>query len=396
MKKLVLNNYKIKIVSVLLAMGLWWFVNASQNPRMSTSFPAKVDYVNLAPEFKLEASVKTLRVELLGSSRALENVGPDNLKAVADLSGLREGLHRIGVTLDNRTGLRARIRTREVEILLMPLKKIELPVELRFIGAMPNGYSRGQVTYKPMSAKVYGNRDDLKSVARLVVKVNLADRRRTFRTTAEVTAEDDSGSIITEVHIDPAEVTVSVPVMSIQGKNVPVNISFKNPGEEKNYPQAYFLPREVKLSGDADALAAIKSAPTETFDVSVCGAGGASQQLRLNLPAGVVADPDSVTFSCAPQNVESKTLSVALHPINLCDGCTADISPSEIKITLNGPADILTQLDAASVAASVDMLGLKPGEHELQPFMHLKQAYEQVKLDYQGGSVKAAITKAAE
>jgi YbbR domain-containing protein len=395
MKKLLLNNYKIKIVSFLLAVGLWWFVNASQNPRMSTSFPAKVEYMNLAPEFRLESAAKSVRVELQGSSRALENIGPENLRAVADLAGLREGLHRVGISIINRTSLRARVKTREVDVLLKPLKKIELPVELRFFESLPGGYSRGKVTYKPMSAIVYGERDELKSVARLVVRVNLADRVRSFRARAAITAEDDSGNLLTEVHTDPAAVAVKVPVISELGKTVPVKISFKNPGEEKNYPDAYYLPRELKLSGDPVVLKKMNAARTEEFDAGVC-AGGGAYQLRLKLPKGVIADTDTVTFNCAPPKAESKTLSVALRPINPCDGCSAELNPQEIKITMNGPSDILSKLDSESVAASVDLLGLKPGEYELQPYTHLKQMYEQVKLDYHGGPVKVAITKTGE
>lgn len=396
MKKLILNNYKIKIISVLLACGLWWFINASQNPRTSITYPAKVKYVNLVPECGFgDSKDESVRVELTGNTKLMDNISGEKLYAVANLSGLKEGSHRVGVKLVNKTGLRARLMTRDIEVVLKPLKKIELPVELRLSGLLPEGYMQGQSEYRPMSARAYGDREDLKSVSRLVVKLSIEGKKRSFRGNYRISAQDPEGNDVTSVHIVPEKISVNIQIVSKQTATVPVKVVFKNPGDEKGYPDAYYLPEEVSLSGDEAKIKKIKAATTEPFDVSVCEGGGA-YQLKMKLPEGVMADPPTVTFSCEPQKAEKKTITVMVRGLNLCDGCSVNFSPANVDVVLTGPADVVSRIDATEVAAKVDLLGLKPGEYEIRPDVHLNKVHEQVKLEYDTSPVKTLIARTGD
>jgi YbbR domain-containing protein len=392
MKDFFLHNYKIKIISVLLGAGLWWFVYASQNPRLSTSFPVTINYVNLAPEFKLDQFVKTVRVELHGDSRKLEEVGPENLEATADLSGLGEGRHVVGIKVNNRTGLRMNKRISSIEVFLLPLKKIDLPVELKLSGALKTGYIQGQVTYKPMAASIFGDDNDLKMVAKIVAEVDVSGREKSFRTKASLRALDGDGNAISGVHLSPKSVAVVVTVQSEQGKTAPVNVRFTNPEAKDNYPNADYYPHEVSLGGDPLTQRKISAVDTEEFDLAQCSAGG-SYQVKLKLPANVTADPAQITFSCEPQKSFERELTVPIHAINLCETCKAGLQPVEIKVTVTGRPDVVNGLTQSDISASVDVLGVKTGEHEAVPFVHLNKASDQIKLEYPNKPVKVVISK---
>ncbi|MFA6449083.1 MAG: CdaR family protein [bacterium] len=395
MKNFFVHNYKIKIISVLLATGLWWFVYVSQNPRLSASFPVTIKYENLAPEFKLETETKTVRVELHGDSRSLENVGPENLQASVDLEGLEEGSYHVGIKINNRTGLRMQIRTKTVDVRLTPLKKIELPVALKLSGELKEGYRQGEVTYKPMSTAVYGGDSALKIVAKIVAAVDVGGSKKSFRTRAALRALDSAGATVPGVHLSPDTVMVYVAIESAQGKPAPVTMRFKDPEAQANYPTADYYPREVLLGGDPEVLKKISAVYTEEFDLGQCAAGG-SYQVKLKLPPNVTADSEQITFSCDPEKGFSRTFSVVLRAINLCSGCDAIIQPAEINVTVTGRPDVVNSLTQAGVTASVDLLGMKPGEREVSPYAHLNKANEQIKLEYPTAPVKAVITKSVK
>jgi len=44
----------------------------------------------------------------------------------------------------------------------------------------------------------------------------------------------------------------------------------------------------------------------------------------------------------------------------------------------------------------VDLLGLKPGEYEIRPDVHLNKVHEQVKLEYDTSPVKTLIARTGD
>jgi YbbR domain-containing protein len=131
---------------------------------------------------------------------------------------------------------------------------------------------------------------------------------------------------------------------------------------------------------------------TEEFDVSKCDAGG-SYQIKMNLPKNVTASAAQVTFFCEQQKSVSRDLTVTLHAINLCESCGADLSPVELKVTVTGLSGIVDVLSASDISAFVDLLGMKPGAHQVEPYVHLNKESEQIKLDYPTDRVKVVIIK---
>jgi len=395
MKNLLLNNYKIKILSVFLAAGLWWFVYSSQNPRVSTSFLVRINYINLAPDLKLETGTKSIRVDLKSYSRIIENVGPENIKAIVDLGNLREGSHKVGVRIDNKTGLRLRSGVSSVKVRLSLLNKIELPVNIGLRGSLRKGASLGKVSCTPMSVTVYGEQDVLRRVDRLVAQVYLAGRGKSFKKKVRLTAEDNSGNEVPDVNILPSTVLVDVPVQNENTKAVPVVIQFKDPSLKSSYPNADYYPRTVSLMGEKVVLDRIKSVGTEAFDLSLCSSGG-SFQVALKPPPDAALNVAQVTLSCRPQEETSRVFSIGVRVINVCSGCSAHLQPDEIKVTVTGRPEVVGSLSEPDILAFVDLLGLKPGEHSVEPYVHLDKEYERVKLDYADGPIKAAIFRSGD
>jgi len=88
--RFLINNWIIKLFSLLLALLLWIYVTGQVKSEMSfsaplelTNIPSNLEITNELPPF--------ISVRLRGSSSTLRNVRPGSIKVVLDLSHLREG-----------------------------------------------------------------------------------------------------------------------------------------------------------------------------------------------------------------------------------------------------------------------------------------------------------------
>ncbi|MEW6202909.1 MAG: CdaR family protein, partial [bacterium] len=156
MKKRLINNYPIKLLSLALAVILWLYVNSEQAPKLQTEIPVKLKYVNLPPQYITMGAPNTITVKLAGEPGVLAAVVPGKLTAIIDLTGLSEGRHRVPVKVVNQTGANLTQKYFFVELKLKKLKKIEKAIDIAFFGSLPTGLVMGKVNYKQKKADIYG------------------------------------------------------------------------------------------------------------------------------------------------------------------------------------------------------------------------------------------------
>ncbi len=389
-RKLLVNNYKVKIVSVLLASALWLFVYGGHHPRVSKTLTVPVVYENLPPDLRLDSPPKIIRARMHGDSKLLEEIKQDDLTAMVDLQGLKEGKHVVDVDVTNDTGARMVRRDRTVELVLRRLNKIELPVRISFVGSLPINYGLGRVTFQPERVAVYGSEEELQRVSSVVTTIDLSDRRKSFQSDMPVYAEDVSGLNVTDVTLDPALISINVPIHSENTRIVPITAVYKNDESKDDYPNADYYPATITLIGDEDVLKKIRNVKTEEFDLSKCETGGVFP-LRIELPKNVFSNITQVTFSCDPMKELSRSFLVNLRAINLCENCSASIDPGEIEVITEGRADVVKEVKIADIAVFVDLLGVEPGKHEIEPHVSLKRDMESVKIWHDQKIVKVEI-----
>jgi YbbR domain-containing protein len=126
-------------------------------------------------------------------------------------------------------------------------------------------------------------------------------------------------------------------------------------------------PSSVEVVGPSSDLHALRDAATEP--VSVEGATATVEQtvtvgvddsaLRLREPVRA-----TVRAEIVPAPVERTFAQIEVAPRNTPQGRHADV-PMRVTVSVRGGRDALTQLDAASIAAFVDLAGLGPGRYNL-------------------------------
>ncbi len=393
LKALLLNNYKTKIAALLTGFGVWWFIYAAHRPAVTAAFTPVVTYEDLSPGMKIVEAPETASVTLRADSRLLEKLSSKNIRAVASLKGLEEGSHSVKLRIDTGTAARVSGRAPTVTVELERTHSAQTAVSIQFKGELPEGYRLGgDIDIRPDHATIYGEREDVRDVARIIAPVALDDRRETFTAEAALRPVNESGAVVSGVTVSPARANVRVPVESVQTKSVPIKPVFVGGDIDKDFPAAEYFPTSIDLTGEENALAAVKFVPTAEFDLGKCESGSV-YPIDLALPAGVSADFSQITLTCSADKTVTREFTVTLSQINLCRGCSATLLPGGVDVLVTGPAKDVNQIRAADISAFVDLAGLGPGDHETEPHAALAKLADTVLIKTLDQKIKVQITQ---
>ncbi|HOY62127.1 MAG: YbbR-like protein [bacterium ADurb.Bin236] len=393
LKALLLNNYKTKIVALLTGFGVWWFIYAGQRPMATASFTPTVVYENLSPGLRIVEAPETASVKLRADSRLLEKLTSKNIEATANLEGLDEGTYDVTLRIDTGTAARPHGRLPSVTVELERTHSAETVVSIQFIGELPEGYRLGgDIAVRPDRATIYGEREDVGDVARVIAPVSLDDRRETFTAEAALRAVNESGAVVGGVTVSPARANIRVPVESVRTNSVPIKPAFVGGDILRDFPAAEFFPSSIELTGEETALAAVKFVTTSEFDLGKCESGGV-YPIDILLPDGVSAGFSQITLTCSADKTVSREFTVTLSQINLCRGCSATLLPGGVDVLVTGPARDVNQIRASDISAFVDLAGLGAGEHETEPHAALSKLAETASIKTLDQKIRVQISQ---
>ncbi len=154
-------------ISFLIMAGIWFGFTRSQYTIIALNVP--IEYVNKPPNYDiLDTSVDEARLQLLGSSALIKSLGPGQVGVRVDLSKAAEGRNTFPVTqadiiLPPGISLN-KIHPATIEVTLdIPATKA-LPVQVDWIGRLPENTVLTQVSVSPETVKVVGGSKTIEKV----------------------------------------------------------------------------------------------------------------------------------------------------------------------------------------------------------------------------------------
>jgi YbbR domain-containing protein len=208
------QNLGLRIISVLLAIGLWVFVNAGQHSSLQ-AFSIPVSYRGLPPGFVMtNEHPDFVRVQISGPQTLLSLVDPSRLVLKIDLSGVGIGQASFKVGLESFNVPRGTAVTSiSPSQIVLDVDKIvvrDLPVHVVAIGMPADGYRLGSVETIPPRVTV-------RAPSREVTGLETVDTEAVDVT--GLTSEAERVAAITTagtmMRIDPSEVTVKLGVVAV-------------------------------------------------------------------------------------------------------------------------------------------------------------------------------------
>jgi YbbR domain-containing protein len=314
-------------------------------------------------------------VTLRAPRSVMESLRPEDFHATVDINQMEEGAYRlpIQVQVDREPVRILEVEPPEITLYLEPTTRMTVPVSVRLEGNTAIGYIPRPPIVNPLTTTVSGPASLVSQVVEAVAVISVEGERADIEGSFELVPQDERGSVIPYVVLDPAEVAVHVPIEKLSGF-LEVAVTALLEGQVASGYRISSItvdPPLVTVYGPPDAIEQIPGY-LQTVPLNLEGAkGDITAQLPLVVPEGVSLvgmDEPVVTVQVSIVPLEgSLTVERKVEIQGMEPGFTATVAPETVEVILSGPVPVLEQLTDEDVRVLVDLLGLNPGIHSLEP-----------------------------
>jgi len=370
MNRILSRNTTLIILSVIIAVGLWFEANVEQNPELVQTYKfIPVEVRNTDPTLVvLDYSPRSVDLRIRGPAAIVRGLGTGDFRAWVDLTGAKAGAgdYPVQVSLPAGVGLDEAIPQR-VSVTLDTFSRKQVPVVVKTTGTVADGFLAQAAMVDPTDALVEGAQSRISLVQSVVAVVDISGAAGSVSRTVPLQAQDSTGHVVDNVTIRPATASLTVPVSALPPPvGMPVRLKLAGaPAQGYVVAGASIDPASVLVQPDGSTA----SARIIEVDMPPVDVTGATSDLErsvslMTAPGVLKIDPAQVTVKVSIiKGVSKKFAGVRVVPVNLAPGLKADVTPAAVDVYVAGPASAMRRVDASQISVSVDTSGLTPGRY---------------------------------
>jgi len=167
-KNKIFNNIGFKILSVALAISLWFFV--TYRGQSEVTIDAPIEFKNIPVGLELiKQDIRNVNLSVKGHERLLKNLAPAGVRVVIDLSEAKKGEASYYFDKNNilipRTIKVMRIDPAFVTVRLDESSTKIVPVRVAVVGTPEKGHRVKSIVVNPSSVAIEGAKTELARIA---------------------------------------------------------------------------------------------------------------------------------------------------------------------------------------------------------------------------------------
>ncbi len=371
-----INNFPLKVVAVIFAIFLWFYVDAQQNPLADQRFDVPIDYVGLAEDLSYSGGSSTVTVTIKGRQDRVSNLRSSDFTATVDLSEAVLGENQLPVKVTTPANVEiSSTRPSKVTVTLDRMTEINMEVQPTVLGTAAEGYTRFAPSIKPTTVLVQGSETLLEQIASAKVEIDATGATENLVLTLPVKLVTDEGVVLDNksVTVTPQAVEVFLPIdQDTPSKMVTIKPNLVGqPAKGYAVSRVVAEPETVKIVGSFEDIDKIDQLTTKPIYISNIAADMV-QEAELVIPDGVtLMNTNTVkVLVTVAQSAVTKTVDI---PITVRGDSEYDVTLSQTtaQVTIEGQEEELD--DAAKLAGIVPYVsisGLEAGTHTLE--LHLE------------------------
>lgn len=363
------------LLSILLAVLLWFYVTNSENPAQTTAFTGlSVEVRHLPSDLSLINSIQTVDATIQAPQDIMNGLHQSDIHPYIDLAAVTAGVRDVPVQVDAPSLANAPVsinitpRTMQVQVELQTTQAFTVSVQVS--GSPSLGYEAGEAGAQPGQVSATGLKTAVDRIKQVVVPVNINAVSSPITAQASPVALDSAGKPVTGVTFSPSTVQIIVPVTSFytyQAKPIRPQVI----GQPSVGYQAISInsaPDSVTVCCSKSILDQVQSLETEPINIS--GATGTVvTTTQLILPPNVAlypGTPNTVVITVSVQ-VLLTSLELSIQPTvqNVPPDYTVVVSPTSVNLTVAGTLTQLQALKPADIKLLVDAGGHDAGTFTL-------------------------------
>ncbi len=294
------NDILIKVLSLLVALLLWFYVMDTKNPDVSTvlsGLNVQVKGVSALTEAGLiitEGNTPTVDVKVVGKRNDVYSANRNTVTAVVDVSTITvpgEYDLKYAASAENKNLTVSRI-TPTVSMTIDRVATKSVPVDLQLQGELAEGYVQGDYSLSSDAVTVEGPERILAEIDRAVAVYDMTDATANVETVLNYTLVDEAGEPVDMTFITLREPTLEFEMQVHQSGEIPLSVDVIPYGFiTADMVDCEIEPDSVKVSGASDVVSSINQINLGSISVKQLLEDNVTEvTLPIILPNGVTTD----------------------------------------------------------------------------------------------------------
>ncbi|MFM1514204.1 CdaR family protein [Helcococcus ovis] len=299
--EIIKRNWKIKLLSLFIAIVLWVFIIANENPTVNTRISSiPIIYENLD---KLDQKglilnqdiTKNLDVSVSGKRSNIISLTPQHIIISADLSNIKEGRNKVSLSYTLPEGIKLEDAPKTMDVNIEKIITKDFIVKVKNESKLQADYILESTKVTPEKITVKGSRSNIDSIKNIFVKLDLSNLDSDITLNKEIYAENSDGEQVEGLVFGQEFVNINALVS--KQKEVSITISKKG-----NVPSGYkfidskLSKSKVYIKGPKNVIDNIKSIKTEDIDLSNI-TESKKIDVKLSLPTDVVLVDSNTNYT---------------------------------------------------------------------------------------------------
>ncbi len=362
------NNWQLKLISLLLAVVLWFVICEYVDPETDTpvsNIKITMEYEGSVPQKEglgiMTAIDETVSIRVSGSRDAVALMDHQKITASLDLSNVtRSGEYDLPVKI-NLGNQNLKLEEQSIESIKVQfdtniVSNVKINVKVK--GAVQEGYIREE----PKMLNNYINVTGPKAIVETIVSAEVEIEQETFLETSTFNCAykflDKNGKEIPKTFLTTDVPTVDVTVAVVKEKTVPMTVTIVNSsgGSDQAFCIAKVQPETIKITGNEETLNAINAIDLGVIDVAE-NTKDFETTVPVVLPNGVnnVKNIETAKVTVKFNDIQTRTIRVNnINLQNVPKGTDAKVSEKSISIKVRGISEDINRLNAEDIKVVVD------------------------------------------
>ncbi len=264
------HNWGAKILAVLAAIVMWFFIMREQNPVIEASYTIPVQVQNLNVHYVADGLPHEIRVQLKGPRNTILTMNDKLMKAYIDLAEVKPGQSNIPIIFTPPSGTTvADMSPETVTVTIDEYAERTVPVEIIQIGKLPDDMAVQKITVMPKTVLISGPKAKVNKVAHVILKVNMSEQTKSFTQTGKLEAVDIDSKTI-PVTISPTQGQAQFELTKIRTeKAFPITANVVGvPADGCTVKATTVTPAQITIYGKEELLNSMTDIKTQPIDIS--------------------------------------------------------------------------------------------------------------------------------
>ncbi len=306
------DDMALKIISVLIAIGLWFYVVQVQSPdieRTVKGIPvvfSQKDSLEKKGLSLLNDKEHTIDIKIRGKRKYVMDASAENITVLADVSGISEtGSHTLytNIVLPYANLEITNQSPSALNITVDKLVAVKKDIIVRTTGTPKDGFAAGKITVAPKTVTLKGPKTILDGVSSVVAELDIKDKSSDIETILPIKIYGSNEREIKSAYIstDISETEVRCEILKTKLVDIQPIIDGAGLLEHSEYRLDAASLKQVKVAGSEEQIDALVQIRTKRISPNSIKENG-EVTVELELPPGIRSlEGDSFTLRLVRQ-----------------------------------------------------------------------------------------------